>query len=123
MRVLTRTDDWDIPDQFSLTTGKVRNIYDLGDRLLIIATDRVSAFDCVLPNAVPGRGVILTQMTLKWLDKLKDVMARISSPLPICHHVVSTDVNDLPDEFKPYTDLLVGRFMIVDKCSPLPIEF
>jgi phosphoribosylaminoimidazole-succinocarboxamide synthase len=93
--------------------GKVRDVYEVGDKLLLIATDRLSAFDVVLPSGIPGKGVLLTQMSLFWFELLKDVVP---------HHVVSADVSDYPDELKPFRDQLEGRSMLVQRTDVLPIE-
>ena len=93
--------------------GKVRDVYEVGDKLLLIATDRLSAFDVVLPSGIPGKGVLLTQMSLFWFELLKDVVP---------HHVVSADVSAYPDELKPFRDQLEGRSMLVQKTDVLPIE-
>jgi phosphoribosylaminoimidazole-succinocarboxamide synthase len=91
--------------------GKVRDIYDLGDRLLIVATDRLSAFDVVMPTPIPDKGRVLTQLSLFWFDLLKDV---------IPNHVISA--TDFPAPFDKYADDLRGRAMVVRKTQPLPIE-
>jgi phosphoribosylaminoimidazole-succinocarboxamide synthase len=91
--------------------GKVRDIYDLGDKLLIVATDRLSAFDVILPTPIPDKGRVLTQISLFWFDLLQDV---------IRNHVISA--TDFPPPFAAYRDDLVGRSMIVRKTRPLPIE-
>lgn len=123
MRTLTDTRPWNIPAEFPLTQGKVRDVYDLGDELLIIATDRLSAFDVVLQESpIPGRGIVLTQMTIHWLNVLKDASASVNSPIPVVHHLVSTDVADLPDAFQPFAADLEGRFMLVNTCEALWIE-
>jgi phosphoribosylaminoimidazole-succinocarboxamide synthase len=93
--------------------GKVRDVYEVGDQLLLIATDRLSAFDVVLPTGIPGKGVLLTQMSLFWFELLKDVVP---------HHVVSADVSDYPDELKRFRDQLEGRSMLVQRTEVLPIE-
>jgi phosphoribosylaminoimidazole-succinocarboxamide synthase len=93
--------------------GKVRDVYEVGDKLLLIATDRLSAFDVVLPTGIPGKGVLLTQMSLFWFELLKDVVP---------HHVVSADVSDYPDELKRFRDQLEGRSMLVQRTDVLPIE-
>jgi phosphoribosylaminoimidazole-succinocarboxamide synthase len=93
--------------------GKVRDVYEVGDKLLLIATDRLSAFDVVLPTGIPGKGVLLTQMSLFWFELLKDVVP---------HHVVSADVSEYPDELKRFRDQLEGRSMLVQKTDVLPIE-
>jgi phosphoribosylaminoimidazole-succinocarboxamide synthase len=91
--------------------GKVRDIYDLGDKLLIVATDRLSAFDVILPTPIPDKGRVLTQLSLFWFDLFKDV---------IPNHVLSAD--HFPAPFNAYRDELVGRSMIVRKTEPLPVE-
>ncbi len=91
--------------------GKVRDIYDLGDKLLIVATDRLSAFDVILPTPIPDKGRVLTQLSLFWFDLLKDV---------IPNHVLSAI--DFPAPFDKFRDDLAGRSMVVRKTKPLPIE-
>jgi phosphoribosylaminoimidazole-succinocarboxamide synthase len=93
--------------------GKVRDIYDLGDRLLIVATDRISAFDVVMPNPIPDKGKVLTQLSKFWFDLTKDI---------IPNHVISTEVEDFPKECQPYKENLRGRAMLVVKTNPLPVE-
>jgi len=94
-----------------LARGKVRDIYDLGDRLLLVATDRLSAFDVVMPTPIPDKGRVLTQLSLFWFNLLKDV---------IPNHVVST--TEFPAPFDQHKDELAGRSMVVKKTKPLPIE-
>src|SRR5713226_3428524 len=91
--------------------GKVRDIYDLGDKLLIVATDRLSAFDVVLPTPIPDKGRVLTQLSLFWFHLLKGV---------IPNHVLSA--TDFPPPFDSFKDELAGRSMVVQKTQPLPIE-
>ena len=93
--------------------GKVRDVYDLGDRLLIVATDRLSAFDVVLPTGIPGKGIVLTQMSLFWFDLLRDVVP---------NHVITADVSEYGPELARHRDQLEGRSMIVVKTDVLPIE-
>ena len=93
--------------------GKVRDVYDLGDRLLVVATDRLSAFDVVLPTGIPGKGVVLTQISLFWFELLGDVMP---------NHVLTADVGDYDRALLPFKDQLAGRSMIVTKTDPLPVE-
>ena len=93
--------------------GKVRDIYDLGDKLLMVATDRISAFDYILEDEIPHKGAVLTQISLFWLEQLKDVIGS---------HLISADVADLPEQFKPYADYLRGRFMLVKKAEMFPVE-
>ncbi|TSA48455.1 MAG: phosphoribosylaminoimidazolesuccinocarboxamide synthase [Deltaproteobacteria bacterium] len=94
-------------------TGKVRDIYTLDPYLLIVATDRISAFDCIMPNPIPGKGEVLTRMSAFWFGKMKDI---------IPNHCVSTDPDTYPAACAPYRDLLRGRSMLVKKAKPLPVE-
>jgi phosphoribosylaminoimidazole-succinocarboxamide synthase len=94
-----------------LGRGKVRDIYDLGDRLLIVATDRLSAFDVVLPTPIPDKGRVLTQLSLFWFDKLADVVP---------HHVI--EAKNFTGELAPYAAALAGRAMVVRRTDPAPIE-
>jgi phosphoribosylaminoimidazole-succinocarboxamide synthase len=91
----------------------VRDVYDLGEHLLIVATDRISAFDYVLGSGIPDKGAVLTQLSAFWFDLLKDITP---------HHLVTIDVDDFPAVTRPYKDMLRGRSMLVRKTSPLPIE-
>ncbi len=123
MHTLTDTRPWEIPDEYSLKQGKVRDIYDFGGELCMIATDRLSAFDVILEESpIPGRGIVLNQMTLHWLDALKSIPAIMHSDIPVTSQVVSTNVADLPEAFHPFADELEGRFMLVRKCLTPPIE-
>src|SRR6185436_3915828 len=93
--------------------GKVRDIYDLGEHFLIVATDRLSAFDVVLPTPVPNKGKVLTQMSAFWFDFFKDFVP---------NHVVSTRVDEYPKHLQPYGDQLQGRSMLVRKAKVFPVE-
>lgn len=93
--------------------GKVRDIYDLGDTLLIIATDRISAFDVVLPNGVPEKGRVLTQISKFWFSRTEAIMA---------NHLITTDVSRYPAECLKHAAILEGRSMLVKKTKPLPVE-
>ena len=93
--------------------GKVRDIYDLGNRLLIVSTDRISAFDVVMPNPVPDKGRVLTQLSTFWFDLTKEIVP---------NHVISTEVKDFPEECRPYEEMLKDRSMLVVKTDVLPIE-
>jgi phosphoribosylaminoimidazole-succinocarboxamide synthase len=93
--------------------GKVRDVYDLGDRLLIVATDRISAFDVILPTGIPGKGVVLTQISKFWFKLLEDV---------IPNHVLTSNVEEYDAALRPHRDQLEGRSMIVQKTEPLPVE-
>lgn len=93
--------------------GKVRDLYDLGDQLLIVASDRISAFDYILEDEIPYKGEVLTRLSLFWFDLLKDV---------IPNHLVSAEVESLPEAFQPYAAYLAGRFMLVKKAQMFPAE-
>lgn len=93
--------------------GKVRDIYDLGDMLLIVATDRISAFDVVLPNAVPGKGKVLTEISKYWFSQTETIVK---------NHLITTEVNDFPQVCRPHAELLEGRSMLVKRTRPLPVE-
>ncbi len=95
------------------SSGKVRDIYDCGDMLLMVASDRVSAFDFILPDKIPSKGEVLTRVSAFWFDKFKDIVP---------NHMVSLEVADFPEEYAPYADYLAGRAMLVRKAQPLPIE-
>ncbi len=102
----------DLPGIRKVASGKVREIFDLGEHLLFVATDRISAFDCVLPNAIPRKGEVLTQLSAFWFGRMKFIE----------NHVVAVDFADFPDVLRPYEDQLRGRSMIVRKAKPLPVE-
>ena len=93
--------------------GKVRDIYETDDYLLIVATDRVSAFDVVLPDGIPGKGQVLTQVSGFWFGQLADLVP---------HHLISLEVADFPAACQPYREQLAGRSMLVEKAQPLPVE-
>src|SRR6187549_3047494 len=93
--------------------GKVRDVYDLGSHLLIVATDRISAFDYILGSGIPDKGKVLTQLSAFWFGRIADLVP---------HHLVSIDVNDFPAATKPHRDVLRGRSMLVRKTDPLPVE-
>lgn len=103
----------DIKEYPLLTRGKVRDIYDLGDSLLFIATDRISAFDVVMPNGIPEKGKILTAMSIFWFDYLKDV---------VDNHLITANVDEYPDKLKKYREVLDGRSMIVVKAERIDAE-
>jgi phosphoribosylaminoimidazole-succinocarboxamide synthase len=103
----------DLQDLNLLKRGKVRDIYDLGENILMVATDRISAFDVVMPDPIPDKGIILTQISLFWFDVMKPI---------IDNHVISADVGDYPAVCQPYAEILRGRSMLVKKADPLPIE-
>lgn len=92
-------------------TGKVRDVYDLGDRLVLVATDRISAFDWILPNGIPGKGIILTAISLHWFHRLK-------TP----HHVLSTELSAMGAEFAGQPEIFRGRSILVKKTEVIPFE-
>jgi len=94
--------------------GKVRDIYDLGDRLVLVATDRISAFDWVNPVGISGKGVLLTQLSLFWFEQVADL---------VNNHLISADLADFPEPFQKQAEMFEGRSMLVRKCQMLPIEF
>jgi phosphoribosylaminoimidazole-succinocarboxamide synthase len=102
-----------LPDIRLLRRGKVRDVYEMGDHLLIVATDRVSAFDVVLPNGIAGKGKVLTQISLYWFGMMKDIME---------NHIVATEVKDYPAALCKYEEVLKDRSMLVKKASPMPVE-
>ncbi len=94
-------------------SGKVRDLYDLGDSMLIVATDRISAFDVVLPDGIPNKGKVLTQISSFWFEKLSSVVP---------NHVIATDVRAFPEPFRSDPAVFAGRSMLVRKTRPLPVE-
>jgi phosphoribosylaminoimidazole-succinocarboxamide synthase len=109
----TPVSETDFQELNLIKRGKVRDIYDLGENLLMVATDRISAFDVVMPDPVPDKGIILTQISLYWFEIMKSIIE---------NHVISADVNDYPAVCRPYTETLRGRSMLVKKTEPLSIE-
>ena len=109
-KVILKTEFPDIPPP---NRGKVRDIYDLGELLLLVATDRISAFDVVLPNGIPGKGRVLTQISIYWFEQMKDI---------IQNHIVATEVRDFPEKLHKYADILEGRTMLVKKTHQMPVE-
>ncbi|MEW6088587.1 MAG: phosphoribosylaminoimidazolesuccinocarboxamide synthase [bacterium] len=108
--VLMKTDLKDIK---FLRRGKVRDVYELDENLLIIATDRVSAFDVILPNGIPDKGKVLTQISVFWFNQVKDIIE---------NHIVAAEVKDYPKVLHKYKDILEGRSMLVKKAKPLSVE-
>ncbi|PKQ30249.1 MAG: phosphoribosylaminoimidazolesuccinocarboxamide synthase [Actinobacteria bacterium HGW-Actinobacteria-10] len=98
-----------VPD----SRGKVRDLYDLGDAMLLVASDRLSAFDVVFDDPIPYKGEVLTALSVFWFDLLADI---------VDNHLISTDVADLPERFQPHADYLRGRFMLVRKATVFPVE-
>ena len=111
---MTRTlYDTNFPDLNLVNKGKVRDIYDLGDSLLIVTSDRLSAFDVILPTPIPGKGEVLNTLSLFWFEKTADI---------IPNHVITADPKEYPEAALKYADLLEGRSMLVKKAKPLPVE-
>ncbi|MDA8159378.1 MAG: phosphoribosylaminoimidazolesuccinocarboxamide synthase [Desulfobacteraceae bacterium] len=103
----------DFPGLKLLHRGKVRDLYDLGDCLLMVATDRISAFDVVMADPIPGKGEILTRLSLFWFDYLKDIVP---------NHLLTAEVDRFPEACAPYREQLAGRSMLVKKATPLTVE-
>ncbi len=108
--VVTRTEISEVP---LLSRGKVRDMYDLGDQVLLVVTDRLSAFDHVLPNGIPDKGRVLNLLTAFWLERTRDI---------VDNHLISVDVADLPASLQRHADMLEGRFTIARKARMLPVE-
>ncbi len=107
-------DDRQLAGQMPILSGKVRDLYEVGpDKLLFVASDRISAFDHVLGSTIPDKGKVLTQLSLFWFDFLKDLVP---------NHLISTDIASLPPAFQPYADRLRGRSMVVQRARMLPVE-
>ncbi len=102
-----------LPDLKLMNRGKVRDIYDLGEQLLIVASDRISAFDCVLPNGIPEKGRVLTRMSEFWFGFTAEITK---------NHVISTDIAAMGHGLSGHADMLEGRSMLVRKADPLPVE-
>jgi phosphoribosylaminoimidazole-succinocarboxamide synthase len=96
--------------------GKVRDIYDLGEFLLFVATDRISAFDVILPEGIPGKGYVLTQLSRAWFECFSQM------PDAPQNHYVTADFDRFPERCRPYREILEGRSMLVKKAQPLPVE-
>jgi phosphoribosylaminoimidazole-succinocarboxamide synthase len=102
-----------LPGVVLFTRGKVRDVYELGHELLIVATDRISAFDYVLATGIPGKGKVLTQVSRFWFDMLRPI---------ITNHLLTTEVDQYPEPLKPYRDQLLGRSMLVRRTRMIPAE-
>jgi phosphoribosylaminoimidazole-succinocarboxamide synthase len=102
----------DLPGTQKIRSGKVREIFDLEENLLIVATDRISAFDCILPDPIPGKGEVLTQLSAFWFRKFQQIP----------NHFITADFEEFPEDLQAHEDLLRGRSMLVRKSVPLPIE-
>jgi len=103
----------DFPGLNLIARGKVRDIYDLGDTLLLVTSDRISAFDVIMNEPIPDKGFVLTQISAFWFRQMEDIVK---------NHIISTDVADYPAACHPYADVLAGRSMLVKKAKPLPAE-
>jgi phosphoribosylaminoimidazole-succinocarboxamide synthase len=103
----------EFPDIDLLRRGKVRDIYDLGEHLLLVATDRISAFDVVLPDGIPGKGRVLTQISIFWFKQMEEIVR---------NHIATTDVKAFPEKLQRYAGILEGRSMLVKKTRPIPVE-
>ena len=103
----------DFPDLKLVNRGKVREIYDLGEHLLMVTSDRISAFDVIMDQGIPYKGQVLNTFSKFWFNQMTDLVP---------NHIVSTDVNDFPAETHQYRDQLEGRSMLVKKAEPLPVE-
>lgn len=93
--------------------GKVRDVYEVGDKLLIVSTDRISCFDVILPTPIPGKGKVLTHLSLFWFEFTKEI---------ISNHLISANVKDFPKELDRYKEILKGRSMLVKRAEPIPVE-
>jgi phosphoribosylaminoimidazole-succinocarboxamide synthase len=103
----------DLPGIPKVGQGKVREMFEVDGQLLMVATDRISAFDVILPNAIPHKGKVLTQLSAFWFERLEGM---------VDHHLVSVQVDEFPAPLQPFREELAGRSMLVRKCTPLPIE-
>ena len=103
----------DLPGILKVGQGKVREMFELDGQLLMVATDRISAFDVILPNAIPQKGKVLTQLSAFWFEQLEGMVS---------HHLISVRVDEFPAPLQPFRKELAGRSMLVRKCTPLPIE-
>jgi len=103
----------DFKDLRFISRGKVRDLYEVNDSLLIVATDRISAFDVIMPNSIPGKGKILTQISAFWFREMEDIVE---------NHLISTRVEEFPEQCRPYDEELRERSMLVRKTTPLPVE-
>ena len=112
-RKVGRMSEQTLPGLKLFNRGKVRDIYDLGDRLLLVASDRISAFDVVLPTLIPDKGKILTAMSVYWFEIIKDIVP---------HHLITTDVDKFPAPCQRHRAALEGRAMLVKKSVPAPVE-
>src|SRR5579864_1947625 len=103
----------ELPGVKKLKSGKVRDIFDLGDRLLFVASDRISAFDCIMPNGIPRKGEVLTQISYFWFSQTESFQP---------NHLLSRPNEPLPSNLQAFADKIGPRYMLVKKCQPLAIE-
>src|SRR5579863_5189118 len=103
----------ELPGVKKVKTGKVREVFDLGETLLFVASDRISAFDCIMPNGIPRKGEVLTQLSYFWFEQFASFQP---------NHLLSRAGDPLPPVLEPFSELLAGRSMIVKKARPLAIE-
>lgn len=103
----------DFPGLNLIARGKVRDIYDLGETLLLVTSDRISAFDVIMNEPIPDKGFVLTQISAFWFRQMEDIVP---------NHIISVNVADYPAECQPYAEILKGRSMLVKKATPLPVE-
>jgi len=103
----------DFPDLKLFRRGKVRDVYEVGSSLLVVSTDRISAFDVILPNAIPNKGAVLNRISVFWFDFTKDI---------IPNHLITADVDAYPENLKKYKDVLANRSMLVKKTKPVSFE-
>ncbi|HOW98021.1 MAG TPA: phosphoribosylaminoimidazolesuccinocarboxamide synthase [Kiritimatiellia bacterium] len=110
---MTTLTQLDLPGIPKLRSGKVREVFDLGDRLLMVATDRISAFDCILPTGIPQKGEVLNRLSAWWFERTAAIVP---------NHVIALDPSVFPERLRPFEHLLRGRAMLVRKAKPLPVE-
>ena len=110
MDVILKTE---FPDLKLIGRGKVRDIYEVEENLLIVATDRISAFDVILPNGIPYKGYVLTKLSQFWFDKVKDI---------VNHHLITTAIDEMPKSIHKYKNILENRTMYTKRAKPIPIE-
>ena len=110
---MTAVTEINIPNLKKFKSGKVREVYDLGDQYLFVASDRISAFDVVMPDGIPNKGQVLNMISKFWFNRTNNL---------VNNHMISTDIEDFPEELNPYKDILNGRSMLVKKAELLPVE-
>jgi len=113
IRIMDMVLKTEMPDIGQPRRGKVRDIYDMGEHILLVVTDRVSAFDVIMPNGIPGKGRMLTEISLFWFERMKGIIA---------NHIVAHDVRDFPAELRKYSQILEGRSLLVKKAEVVPVE-